>query len=150
MKCALRFSSDRPWAMDHGLYTMKTILVFCAALSFCTISFGQNANSAEIASAETPKKQPSSKGARLYLLSNGDKTSEISVAEFKKLKKTDIEYVRVLKDPVLLSMYGDKAKSGVILVQLKNSTDEKKRKQRKDSLRDTKEPSKSSRGKVGS
>jgi hypothetical protein len=118
---------------------MKYLLIVGLAFGTATISFGQQTSSAEIASAGTPAKKVSMRSSVLYLLSRGDKTTEISNEEFKKIKKKDIEYTKVLKDPALLSMYGDKAKSGVILVQMKQSADEKKRKGRQHSSRKTKQ-----------
>lgn len=118
---------------------MKYLSIVVLALCASTISFAQQTvPTPEIASAKTPVKKPSAALSRLYLLSNGDNTSEISQADFKKIKKKDIEYVKVLQDPVLLSMYGDKAKSGVILVQMKQSPGEKKQKHRQDSSRKSK------------
>ena len=118
---------------------MKYLLIVGLAFSTAAISFGQQTGSADIASAGTPAKKVSMRSSVLYLLSHDDKTTEISNEEFKKIKKKDIEYTKVLKDPALLSMYGDKAKSGVVLVQMKQSGDETKRKARKHSSRKTKQ-----------
>src|SRR5688572_12160251 len=118
---------------------MKYLLIVGLAFGTATISFGQQTRSADIASAGTPAKKVSMRSSVLYLLSHDGKTTEISNEEFKKIKKKDIEYTKVLKDPALLSMYGDKAKSGVVLVQMKQSADEKKRKARQDSSRKTKQ-----------
>ncbi|HZI25732.1 MAG TPA: hypothetical protein VFD46_11665 [Chryseolinea sp.] len=118
---------------------MKYLLIVALAFGTATISFGQQTRSADIASAGTPAKKVSMRSSVLYLLSQDDKTTEISKEEFKKIKKKDIEYTKVLKDPALLSMYGDKAKSGVVLVQMKQSADEKKKKGRQNSSRKTKQ-----------
>ncbi len=120
---------------------MKYLLIVGLAFCSATVSLAQQAaTTPEIASAKTPvKKASSTPSAVLYLLSKNDMTSEISKAEFKKLKKKDIEYVKVLKDPVLLSMYGEKAKKGVILVQMKQNPNDKKKKSRQDSSRKAKE-----------
>jgi hypothetical protein len=118
---------------------MKYLLIVGLAFGTATISFGQQTNSADIASAGTPAKKVSTRSSVLYLLSHDDKTTEISKEEFKKIKKKDIEYTKLLKDPALLSMYGDKAKSGVVLVQMKQSADEKKKKGRQNSSRKTKQ-----------
>jgi hypothetical protein len=118
---------------------MKYLLIVGLALGTATISFGQQTRSADLASAGTPAKKVSMRSSVLYLLSHDDKTTEISKEEFKKIKKKDIEYTKLLKDPALLSMYGDKAKGGVVLVQMKQSPDEKKRKGRQNSSRKTKQ-----------
>ena len=118
---------------------MKYLLIVGLAFGTATISFGQPTKAADIASARTPAKKVSTHSSVLYLLSHDDKTTEISKEEFKKLKKKDIEYTKLLKDPALLSMYGDKAKSGVVLIQMKQSPDEKKRKGRQNSSRKTKQ-----------
>ena len=118
---------------------MKYLLIVALAFGTATISFGQQTRSGDIASAGTPAKKVSMRSSVLYLLSKGDKTTEISNEEFKKIKKKDIEYTKVLKDPALLSMYGDKAKGGVVLVQMKQTAEEKKRKARKVSFRKTKQ-----------
>ncbi len=120
---------------------MKYLLIVGLALCSATVSLAQQAaTTPEIASAKTAvKKASSTPSAVLYLLSKNDKTSEISKAEFKKLKKKDIEYVKVLKDPVLLSMYVEKAKKGVIMVQMKQNPNDKKKKSRQDSSHKAKE-----------
>ena len=120
---------------------MKYLLIVGLAFGTATISFGQRTSAADIASTRTPAKKASMSLSVLYLLSHDHKTMEISKEEFKKIKKKDIEYTKVIKDPALLSMYGDKAKSGVVLVQMKQSADEKKRKARQDSSRKTKQKS---------
>ncbi len=120
---------------------MKYLLIVGLAFGTATISFGQQTSAADIASAGTPAEKASIRLSVLYLLSHDHKTTEISKEEFKKIKKKDIEYTKVIKDPALLSMYGDKAKSGVVLVQMKQSADEKKRKARRDSSRKTKQKS---------
>jgi hypothetical protein len=118
---------------------MKYLLIVALAFGIATISFGQQTKSTDIVAAGTPAKKVSTRSSVLYLLSHDDKTTEISKEEFKKIKKKDIEYTKVLKDPALLSMYGDKAKSGVVLVQMKQSADEKKKKGRQNSSRKTKQ-----------
>ena len=119
---------------------MKYLLIVGLAFWTATISFGQQKSADDIASSRTPTEK-ASMSLSVYLLSHGDKTTEISKDEFKKIKKKDIEYTKVLTDPALLSMYGDKARSGVVLVHLKQSADEKKRKARQDSSRKTKQKS---------
>jgi hypothetical protein len=113
---------------------LVVILAFCATI---TISQAQQAaaNTPEMASTKVTVKKKAPAASKLYLLSNGNETKQITQQDFKKIHKKDIEYVRELTDPVLLSMYGDKATSGVVLVQLKNSPDEKKRRARHDSAR---------------
>jgi hypothetical protein len=118
---------------------MKYLLIASLAFSITTISFAQQ--KIEVASTKTPAKKTSLSPTVLYLLSKGDKTTEISKEEFRKIKKKDIEYTKMIKDPALLSMYGDKAKSGVVLVQLKQGPNEKKKKERSDSSRKEKEKS---------
>lgn len=118
-------------------YLLSVGLAFCIA----TISFGQQHGAGEVASTKTPAKKASLSPTVLYLLSKGDKTTEISKEEFRKIKKKDIEYTKMIKDPALLSMYGDKAKSGVVLVQMKQGPNEKKKKARSDSSRREKEKS---------
>lgn len=113
-------------------YLILGVIALCASASV-SIAQKKGAQSAEIASTKPVAKKGTSSASKLYLLSNGDKTSQITREDFKKIKKKDIEYVKELKDPVLLSMYGDKAKSGVILVQMKHNGDDKKRKARQDS-----------------
>lgn len=112
---------------------MKCILIVGLVFSLATVSLGQQKNSGEVASAATPAKKASLGPTVLYLLSTEDKTTEITKDEFRRIKKKDIEYTKMIKDPALLSMYGDKAKSGVILVQLKQSGEDKKKKARPDS-----------------
>jgi hypothetical protein len=112
---------------------MKYLLIVGLAFCIATVSFGQQKGSGEVASTKTPAKKTSLSPTVLYLLSKGDKTTEISKEEFRKLKKKDIEYTKMIKDPALLSMYGDKAKSGVVLVQMKQGPNEKKKKVRSDS-----------------
>lgn len=111
---------------------MKYFLI--VGLSFCiaTVSAQQKSN-AEVASTATPAKKTSTGSTVLYLLAQGDQTSEISREEFRKIKKKDIEYTKMIKDPVLLSMYGDKAKGGVVLIHMKQTADDKKKKERADS-----------------
>jgi hypothetical protein len=119
---------------------MKYLLIL--GLSFCaaTVSFGQQKTSVEVASTKTPAKKTSLRPTVLYLLSKGDKTTEISKEEYRQIKKKDIEYTKMIKDPALLSMYGDKAKGGVVLVQMKQGPDDKKKRARLDSsARRTKE-----------
>lgn len=113
---------------------LVVILVCCTTI---TISQAQQsaAISTEMASTKATVKKKAPAASKLYLLSNGDETKQITQQDFKKINKKDIEYVKELTDPVLLSMYGDKAKSGVFLVQLKHSPDEKKRRARQDSAR---------------
>ena len=118
---------------------MKYLLIVGLAFGIATISFGQQTKSTDIVAAGTPTKKVAMRSSVLYLLSHDDKTTEISKEEFKKIKKKDIEYTKVLKDPALLSMYGDKAKSGVVLVQMKQSPDEKKKKGRQNSSRKMKQ-----------
>ena len=118
---------------------MKYLLIVGLAFGTVTISFGQQTTSAYTASAGTPAKKVSTRSSVLYLLSQGGKTTEVSKEELKKIKKKDIEYTKVLKDPALLSMYGDKAKNGVVLVQMKQGADEKKRKARQDTSRKIKQ-----------
>ena len=112
---------------------MKFLVIFGLAICFATISFGQQKGADEVASTGTPVKKASLGPSVLYLLSKGDKTTEITKEEFRSIKKKDIEYTKVIKDPALLSMYGDKAKSGVVLVHIKQSPDDKKKKARADS-----------------
>ena len=97
----------------------------------CTFSFAQKqdkSNSSDVASFKKVAKNADDE--QLYLLSSGNKTQEISKAEFEKIAKDQIEYVRELKDPALISMYGDKGKNGVVLVVLKSNAVSKKPKQR--------------------
>ena len=112
---------------------MKYLLIVGLALCTATISFGQQKGAVEVASTGTPAKKASIGPAVLYLLSQGNKTTEISKEEFRKIKKKDIEYTKMIKDPALLSMYGDKAKSGVVLIQIKQIGDDKKKKTGADS-----------------
>lgn len=107
---------------------MKYLIVLLLTC-LCTFTFAQKQqkqNSAEVASVKKPGKKTSS-GLQLYLLSTGDKTQEISKSEFDKISKEQIEYVRVLKDAALISMYGDKGKNGVVLVVMKSSASGKKK-----------------------
>jgi hypothetical protein len=113
-------------------HVLIVVFAFCV-LSTTSIAQQKNGSTAEVASIKPALKKKPSTTSKLYLLSTGDKTSEITKEDFKKIKKKDIEYVKELKDPVLLSMYGDKAKSGVVLVQMKQSPNEKKKKMRQDS-----------------
>lgn len=112
---------------------MKYLLI--VGLSFCaaTVSFGQQKTSIKVVSTGTPTKKTSVHPTVLYLLSKGDKTTEISKEEYRQIKKKDIEYTKMIKDPALLSMYGDKAKSGVVLIQMKHGPDDKKKRARLDS-----------------
>jgi hypothetical protein len=80
----------------------------------------------EVASTKKAVKKVSH-GDQLYLLSVDNKTQEISKAEFDKIDKDQIEYVKVLKDAGLISMYGEKGKNGVVLVVMKNNTAIKKK-----------------------
>ena len=116
---------------------MKILFVLILACATITVTQAQQsaANSPEMASTKPAVKKRAPAASKLYLLSNGDETKQITQQDFRKIQKKDIEYVKVLTDPVLLSMYGDKAKSGVVLVQLKNSPEQKKRKARQDSAR---------------
>ena len=98
-----------------------------------TVLYAQQKATAEVASAGTPANKASVGSTVLYLLSQGNQTTEISKEEFRKIKKKDIEYTKMIKDPALLSMYGDKAKSGVVLIHMKQSGDDKKKKSRGDS-----------------
>lgn len=120
---------------------MKYLLIVGLAFCVATISFAQQRGAVEVASSGAPAKKASIRPTVLYLLSQGDKTAEISREEYRKIKKKDIEYTKVIKDPALLSMYGDKAKSGVVLIQMRQSLDEKKKKQRQDSSRKAKQKS---------
>ena len=112
---------------------MKYLLMIGLTFFATTILFAQQKNKAEVASTGTPAKKTSAGSAVLYLLAQGDQTTEISKEEFRKIKKKDIEYTKMIKDPALLSMYGDKAKSGVVLIHMKQSGDDKKKKSRTDS-----------------
>jgi hypothetical protein len=113
---------------------MKYSLVIVLSFFVTTILFAQKKNGTEVASTATPAKKASMGGSTvLYLLSQGDQTTEITKEEFRKLKKKDIEYTKMIKDPALLSMYGDKAKSGVVLIHMKQTADDKKNKARSDS-----------------
>jgi hypothetical protein len=101
-------------------------------MCLCTFSFAQKQdkiNSSEVASVKKSKKKKTG-DEQLYLLSRGNKTQEITKAEFEKIEKDSIEYVRVLKDPAIVDMYGEKAKNGVVLVVLKSNGGSKKQKQR--------------------
>jgi hypothetical protein len=107
---------------------MKYLIVLLFAC-VCTCSIAQKQqkqNSAEVASVKKPIIKVSS-GDQLYLLSTGNKTQEISKADFEKIAKDQIEYTRVLKDAALISMYGDKGKNGVVLVVLKSTASGKKK-----------------------
>jgi hypothetical protein len=107
---------------------MKYLIVLLFAC-LCTSSFAQRQqkqNSSEVASAKKSVKKVSS-GDQLYLLSTGNKTHEISKAEADKIDKDQIDYVKVLKDPALISMYGEKGKNGVVLILMKSTAPLKKK-----------------------
>ena len=109
---------------------MKYILLLVFAFCACTFAFAQKkAKNSEVASLSTTAKKVSNSG-RLYLLSTKQKTSEITKAEFDTLEKKDIEYVKVLKDPALISMYGAKGKKGVVLIVMKGNQQKKRNRNR--------------------
>src|SRR5687768_10637452 len=107
---------------------MKYLIVLLFAC-FGTLSYAQKQQKqapSEVASTKKAVKKISN-GDQLYLLSVDNKTQEISKAEFDKIDKDQIEYVKVLKDAGLISMYGEKGKNGVVLVVMKNNTTIKKK-----------------------
>ena len=112
---------------------MKYLLTIVITFFVTSLLFAQQKTNGEVAATATPAKKASMTSTVLYLLAQGDQTTEISKEEFRRLKKKDIEYTKMIKDPVLLSMYGDKAKSGVVLIHMKQSGDDKKKKSRADS-----------------
>jgi hypothetical protein len=110
--------------MKYSMFFLLTCL--------CTFSFAQKQskiNSSEVASVKKSRKKDTG-DEQLYLLCTGSKTQEITKAEFEKIEKDQIEYVRVLKDAAITDMYGDKGKNGVVLVVLKSNSGNKKPKQR--------------------
>jgi hypothetical protein len=109
---------------------MKYILLLIFASCVCTFATAQKkVNASPEGSVKAPVKAVSN-NERLYLLSTKQKTSEITKAEFDNLNKKDIDYVKVIKDPALISMYGGKGKKGVVLIVMKGNQERKRSKNR--------------------
>ncbi len=109
---------------------MKYLLVLVLTSCAFTVAFSQKkTKTSDAVSVKAPAKTVSN-SERLYLLSTKEKTSEITKAEYNSLNKKDIDYVKVLKDPALISMYGGKGKKGVVLIVMKGNQEKKKNKHR--------------------
>ncbi|HKZ38912.1 MAG TPA: hypothetical protein VJ184_14720 [Chryseolinea sp.] len=109
---------------------MKYLLLLVFASCACTFAIAQKKiKTTQEGSVKAPVKNVSN-NERLYLLSTKQKTTEITKAEFNSLNKKDIDYVKVIKDPALISMYGGKGKKGVVLIVMKGNQERKKNKNR--------------------
>jgi len=109
---------------------MKYILLLIFASCACTLAIAQKkVKTSQEGTVKAPVKTVSNSD-RLYLLSSKQKTSEITKEEFNNLNKKDIDYVKVIKDPALISMYGGKGKKGVVLIVMKGNQEKKRTKQR--------------------
>ncbi len=109
---------------------MKYLTIIVLTICACSSSFAQKKiKNSEEGAVKAPVKTVSN-SERLYLLSTNQTTSEITKAEFDNLNKKDIDYVKVLKDPALISMYGGKGKRGVVLIVMKGNQEKKRNKNR--------------------
>ncbi|MBI9061516.1 MAG: hypothetical protein JEZ14_05975 [Marinilabiliaceae bacterium] len=60
------------------------------------------------------------KGQPLYVVDG----VELSDSDFKKVRKNDIEAITVLKDKYAIEKYGEKAKNGVVVIDLKETIEQ--------------------------
>ena len=101
---------------------MKSLLV--AAFTFCSCMFvyaQQAESSKETRPIQTSTEVTSSTAIPepLFVLSVGGIEKEISKEELEKLNITQVASVEMLVDYELLKPYGEKAKNGVVIINLR-------------------------------
>jgi hypothetical protein len=109
---------------------MKYLLILVLTSCAFTVAFSQKKTKTSDPSTHKAPVKTVASSDRLYLLSVKQNTSEITKAEYNNLNKNDIEYVKVIKDPALISMYGGKGKKGVVLIVMKGTNEKKRSKHR--------------------